>query len=358
MPRNCDRPRAPCAATPLSYPRAISSIAGAISSQPAAHNRMNALRRCAYCSSSRAATITAPKAALRRGLIGTDGGVGTAPAVSACALAELKTENLELGTENVEPRTTNAKATSSGVPERPALDVKFLGLVRTFHDEAEPRRRVLAHQLVDHAIGHQRVLVGDVHALQPSRARVQRRLPEHLRHHLAEALEARDLRRAAPVLALGLLLQDRFLVRIVERPERVLADVDAIERRLCEEDLAALDQLRQVPVDERQQQRGDVVAVGVGVRQDDDLAVAQLLEIEVVPEAAADRGHEIRQLLVLEHLGERRALGVQHLAAQREDGLPRAIAALLRRSAGRIAFDDEQLAAFAAGVGAVAQLAR
>ena len=34
MPRNCDRPTATLAATPRLVPRAISSIAGAMSSQP------------------------------------------------------------------------------------------------------------------------------------------------------------------------------------------------------------------------------------------------------------------------------------------------------------------------------------
>ena len=39
--------------------------------------------------------------------------------------------------------------------------------------------------------------------------------------------------------------------------------------------MPCVDQLRQVPVDERQQQRRDVIAVRVGVGEDDDLAVAQ-----------------------------------------------------------------------------------
>ena len=78
-------------------------------------------------------------------------------------------------------------------------DVELLGFFRALHDEAEARRRVLAHQLVDHAIGDD--LIGDVDAQQPPRARVERRFPQHLRHHLAEPLEARDLRRAAAVLA-------------------------------------------------------------------------------------------------------------------------------------------------------------
>ena len=115
------------------------------------------------------------------------------------------------------------------------LDVQLLGFLGALHDEAEARRRILAHQLVDHAIGHD--LIGDSDPQQAARARVERRLPQHLRHHLAETLEARDLRRR-PAAVLAVLLQDRVALRVVERPERLLADVDAIERRLREEDLA------------------------------------------------------------------------------------------------------------------------
>ena len=39
----------------------------------------------------------------------------------------------------------------------------------------------------------------------------------------------------------------------------------------------------------------------------------------------------------------RQALGVEDLAAQRQHGLRVVVAALLRRAAGRVAFDDEQL---------------
>ena len=107
-----------------------------------------------------------------------------------------------------------------------------------------------------------------------------------------------------------------------------------------------------------EQQRRDVMPVRIGVGQDDDAAVAQAREVEALADAAAERGHQIRQLLVLEHLRERRALGVEHLAAQRQNRLPRAVAALLGRSAGRVAFDDEDLALLAAGHRAVAELAR
>ena len=155
--------------------------------------------------------------------------------------------------------------------------------------------------------------------------------------------------------AIAVVLQEPVAVGIVKRPERLLADVDAIERRLREEHAAGGDELRQMAVDEREQQRRDVMAVGVGVGKDDDLAVAQPRQVEVLAHPAAERRDQVGELLVLEHLGERHPLGVHHLAAQRKDGLPGAIAALLGGAAGRIAFDDEKLALVAIGAGAVAE---
>ena len=63
-------PIAAFAASALAYVRDTSSMAGAISSQPAAQRRMNGLRRCAYWRSSSAQTMAAAKAATRSGLIG------------------------------------------------------------------------------------------------------------------------------------------------------------------------------------------------------------------------------------------------------------------------------------------------
>ena len=54
------------------------------------------------------------------------------------------------------------------------------------------------------------------HAQQPARLRVERRLPQHLRHHLAEALEARDLRACALPSAASPRIASRLCV--VERP--------------------------------------------------------------------------------------------------------------------------------------------
>ena len=138
---------------------------------------------------------------------------------------------------------------------------------------------------------------------------------------------------------------------------RLLAGVDAVERRLGQEHLAARDQPGQVPVEEREEQGGDVVAVGVGVGEDDDAVVAEPREVERLAEAAAEGGHEVRELLVLEHLGEGRALHVQDLPAQRQDRLAGAVAPLLGRAPGGVALHHEQLAPGLARRRAVAQLA-
>ncbi len=94
-------------------------------------------------------------------------------------------------------------------------------------------------------------------------------------------------------------------------------------------------------------------AVDVGVGHDDDLVVAQLLDVEVVAaDAGAHRLDQRADLAAAEHPVEARALDVEDLAAQRKDRLEMAVAALLGRAAGRIALDQEQL-----GLGGIALLA-
>ena len=77
-----------------------------------------------------------------------------------------------------------------------------------------------------------------------------------------------------------------------------LAARDFVERRLRDVEMAAVDQLAHLPVEERQQQRADMGAVDVGVGHDDDLVVAQLVGVElVVADAGAERGDQRADLL-------------------------------------------------------------
>jgi hypothetical protein len=105
-----------------------------------------------------------------------------------------------------------------------------------------------------------------------------------------------------------------------------------------------LDQFRHLAEEEREQKRADMRAVHVGVGHDDDLVVAQLADVELVPpDPGAERGDERADLLATEHPVEARAFDVQDLAAQRQDGLVVARPALLGRAAGAVTLDEEQL---------------
>ena len=98
-------------------------------------------------------------------------------------------------------------------------------------------------------------------------------------------------------------------------------------------------------------------AVDVRVAQQDRASVAELLDVEVLADAGAERGDERLDLLVAEHLVGARLLDVQDLPAQRQDRLGAPIAAALRAAAGRRALDDEELALLRVALRAVRELA-
>ena len=109
--------------------------------------------------------------------------------------------------------------------------------------------------------------------------------------------------------------------------------------------------------EERQQQRTDVRPVDVGIRHDDDLAVAQLADVELVgADPGAESGDDRANLLVAQHLVDARLLHVEDLASQRKDRLERTVPALLRRTARRVALHQVELGLAAVATGAVGQL--
>ena len=85
--------------------------------------------------------------------------------------------------------------------------------------------------------------------------------------------------------------EEPFVVSLVFQILRALAALHLVERRLGDEEMASLDQLRHLPEEEGQQQGADMRAVDVGVGHDDDLVIAQLLGVELV---LADAGTECR----------------------------------------------------------------
>src|SRR5262249_55025416 len=125
-----------------------------------------------------------------------------------------------------------------------------------------------------------------------------------------------------------------------------LATLHAIERRLGDKDVTALDKLLHVAEKEGKQQGADVRAVDVRVGHENHFVVAELAGIEIVfADASAERGNDGANFLVAEHLVVAGFFDVEDLAFERQDGLVFAIAALLCGAAGGFPLNDEQFAA-------------
>ena len=163
-----------------------------------------------------------------------------------------------------------------------------------------------------------------------------------------EDLDPVELVAQQHLLELGLLLDVHLLA----------AGLQPVERWLCDVDVAGLDQALHLAEQEGQHERADVRPVHVGVRHQDHLVVAQLLEVELLADAGADRRDQRLDLLVREHLVDAVLLDVDDLAAQRQHGLRVAVARLLAAAAGRVALHDEELRQRRVLDGAVGELAR
>ena len=61
----------------------------------------------------------------------------------------------------------------------------------------------------------------------------------------------------------------------------LLAALDFVQRRLRDIDVSALDQQRDLPVEESQQQRADMAAIDVRVSHDDDAVIAQFCRYRI-----------------------------------------------------------------------------
>src|SRR5215216_2910104 len=152
--------------------------------------------------------------------------------------------------------------------------------------------------------------------------------------------------------------QDLLELGLLFDVDILLARLDLVERRLRDVDEARVDQLGHLAVEEGEHQRADVGAVHVGVGHDDDLVIARLRDVELLADPGADRRDQRLDLLVRQHLVDAVLLDVDDLAAQRQDRLGVAVAALLGRAAGRVALDDEDLRERGVADRAVGELAR
>ena len=149
-----------------------------------------------------------------------------------------------------------------------------------------------------------------------------------------------------------------FERRIVLQIDFGTATRDLVERRLGNEEVPVFDQLGHLPVEEGQQQRADMRAIDIGISHDHDLVIAQFFELELVtPDAGAERLNHRPDFAAAEHPVEPRTLDIQDLAAQWQDRLELAVAALLGTAAGAVTFDQKQLGLRRIALLAVRQLA-
>ena len=141
-----------------------------------------------------------------------------------------------------------------------------------------------------------------------------------MRVHLAEALEAVDVDLRVRIVAAHL---GRELVALLvgEGDARRLAAVELIQRRDGGVDIAAVDERAHEAEEERQQQRADVAAVDIGIGHDDDLVVAELIDVKLIAQPGAERRDDGRELVVAVDLVGAGFFDVEHLAPERQDGL-------------------------------------
>ena len=156
--------------------------------------------------------------------------------------------------------------------------------------------------------------------------------------------------------------QDPIELVVVVDVIRPLLAGDGIQRRLSDVHVAVPDELGHLAVEEGQEQRADVGSVDIGVGHDDDLVVAEILDLEgplALPgsDSGADGGDHRPDFVVLQHLVETSLLDVDEFTADRKDGLELSIAPLLGRATCRVALNDVQLGVGRIPVGTVCQLA-
>ena len=122
--------------------------------------------------------------------------------------------------------------------------------------------------------------------------------------------------------------------------------------------MSLLDERTHIAEEEGEQQGSDMAAIDVGIRHQNNLAVAQLCRIKILTETRAKRGNHRRQLIIAIDLVQPRFLYVEHLAPQRQNGLIPAVTAFLGRTACGIALDNVNLCQLRISLLTVCQLAR
>ena len=132
----------------------------------------------------------------------------------------------------------------------------------------------------------------------------------------------------------------------------------AEQRWLGDIDMAGRHELIHLAVEKCQQQGADVGAVDVGVGHDHNLVIPTLAEVGLDTDAGTNRRDHAANLLVGEHLVVTAFIGIDDLAAEREDRLILTPPATLSRTAGRITLYQIDFTLRDIAAGAVAEFAR
>ena len=214
-------------------------------------------------------------------------------------------------------------------------------------------RRSAARFFESSISSHRKRFAGLFHfqAHQPAGGGRHGRLAQLPSAHFAQPLEA-----GHGNLACGGTAQQSVALGVGERVVRFLADVETVERRHHHVDVALSDQFRKVAREQGADQGGDMSAIGVGIRENAHLAIAQVAQIGI-RRGYAQRHADVMDLLRGAQVGGIDFPGVENLAPQRQHGLVLAMPGLARRTARRIALHEEYLAFVGHGAGAIGQFA-
>ena len=100
-----------------------------------------------------------------------------------------------------------------------------------------------------------------------------------------------------------------------------------------------------------------MAAIDIGIGHDNNLAIAQLLNVVVLAKTSAQRRYKRQQLVVSQHAVDPRFFHVERLAEHRQHGLEALVACHRRRATGRVALDQENFGLLWIADGAIGQFA-
>jgi len=224
--------------------------------------------------------------------------------------------------------------------EIPISVIQIYRVFRVFLDELLAGLNLFSHKDGEGLVRLHGVFQRD--SAQRALLRVHGGLPQLVGVHFAKALVPGnvDLHVLGVAPHLG---GNAVTLRIGVGHSLLFAAGQLVQRRYGGVYVALLDERAHEPEEEGQKQRADMGAVHIGIGHDDYFVVAQLVEIELLAYAGAQRHDDGVQLVVAVHLVRPGLFHVKHLAPQWQDGLKAGVASLGGGAACGIALDDIQL---------------